>query len=196
MWIRRAPGRERRSVSPDADSSCADAESSSVQVRKRRIQIAPTAWLRTVASAAPFTPMPNTKMKMGSRMMLITAPITVVIIPDLRESLCRDEEVHTHYNQDEDTSQNIDSGIIHSVRQRDVACAEQEKKTGSQYVEYAGQDGGEDKEQREAGSHDLLCGIVVLASHGDCGARRTAASGHHGKGVDQHQNRREQTHAS
>ena len=37
-------------------------------------------WLRTVASAAPFTPMPRTKIKIGSRMILITAPMTVVII--------------------------------------------------------------------------------------------------------------------
>ena len=48
--------------------------------KKRRIQIAPTAWLKTVASAAPLTPRLNTKIKIGSRMILITAPITVVII--------------------------------------------------------------------------------------------------------------------
>ena len=47
-------------------------------VRKRRIQIAPTDWLSTVASAAPCTPIPRAKMKIGSRMMLMTAPITVV----------------------------------------------------------------------------------------------------------------------
>ena len=29
----------------------------------------------TVATAAPATPILNTKMKMGSRMMLITAPV-------------------------------------------------------------------------------------------------------------------------
>ena len=49
-------------------------------VRNRRIQIAPTAWLSTVARAAPFTPMPNPKMKIGSKMILITAPIMVVSI--------------------------------------------------------------------------------------------------------------------
>ena len=49
-------------------------------VRKRRIHTAPTVWLRTVASAAPFTPMPRAKIKIGSRIMLITAPIIVVII--------------------------------------------------------------------------------------------------------------------
>ena len=36
-----------------------------------------------VANAAPRTPMPSPKMKMGSRMALITAPITVVIMPIL-----------------------------------------------------------------------------------------------------------------
>ena len=48
--------------------------------KKRRIHIAPTAWLKTVAIAAPLTPRLNPKIKIGSRMMLITAPITVVII--------------------------------------------------------------------------------------------------------------------
>ena len=49
-------------------------------VRKRMTQMAPTAWLSTVAMAAPFTPMPSPKMRMGSSTMLITAPITVVSI--------------------------------------------------------------------------------------------------------------------
>ena len=49
-------------------------------VRNRRIHTAPTAWLSTVAMAAPRTPMPRPKIRMGSRMMLITAPITVVSI--------------------------------------------------------------------------------------------------------------------
>ena len=49
-------------------------------VRNRRIHTALTAWLRTVAMAAPATPMSKTKMKMGSRTMLITAPMTVVSI--------------------------------------------------------------------------------------------------------------------
>ena len=49
-------------------------------VRNFRIHTALTAWLRTVASAAPETPKFSTKMKMGSRMMLITAPMTVVIM--------------------------------------------------------------------------------------------------------------------
>ena len=48
--------------------------------KKRRIHIAPTAWLKTVASAAPFTQRWNTKIKIGSRMILITAPSTVVIM--------------------------------------------------------------------------------------------------------------------
>ena len=47
-------------------------------VRKSRIHTAPTAWLSTVAMAAPRTPIPNPKIRMGSRMMLMTAPMTVV----------------------------------------------------------------------------------------------------------------------
>ena len=47
-------------------------------VRNFRIHTAPTAWLSTVAMAAPRTPSPNPKIRMGSRMMLMTAPMTVV----------------------------------------------------------------------------------------------------------------------
>ena len=46
--------------------------------RKRMTHTALTPWLRTVATAAPDTPMFRPKMRMGSRMMLHTAPITVV----------------------------------------------------------------------------------------------------------------------
>ena len=49
-------------------------------VRKRMIQMAPTAWLSTVAMAAPRTPRPKRKMRMGSSTMLMTAPMTVVSI--------------------------------------------------------------------------------------------------------------------
>ena len=39
------------------------------------------AWERTVAAAAPATPMSSAKMKIGSRMMFITAPMTTVAMP-------------------------------------------------------------------------------------------------------------------
>ena len=49
-------------------------------VKNRSTHTAPTAWLSTVAVAAPRTPISSTKIKMGSRIMLHTAPITVVSI--------------------------------------------------------------------------------------------------------------------
>ena len=49
-------------------------------VKKRSTHTAPTAWLMTVAVAAPRTPILRAKIRMGSRMMLHTAPITVVIM--------------------------------------------------------------------------------------------------------------------
>ena len=54
--------------------------------RKRRIQIALMACERIVASAAPETPMPKTKMKTGSSTMFTPAPsstlsIAVVALP-------------------------------------------------------------------------------------------------------------------
>ena len=49
--------------------------------RKATTQTADTAWERMVARAAPCTPIPSPKMKMGSRMMLSTAPMRTVTIP-------------------------------------------------------------------------------------------------------------------
>ncbi len=46
--------------------------------RNRSTHTALTAWLNTVATAAPCTPMPSTKIRIGSRMILQTAPTTVV----------------------------------------------------------------------------------------------------------------------
>ena len=52
-------------------------------LRKQSTHTALTAWLITVATAAPCTPMRNPKIRMGSRMMLQTAPTTVVIMLNL-----------------------------------------------------------------------------------------------------------------
>ena len=49
--------------------------------RKEMTQTQEIAWEITVASAPPFTPMPIAKIKIGSRMILITAPISTESIP-------------------------------------------------------------------------------------------------------------------
>ena len=49
-------------------------------VKNFRIQTALTAWLITVAVAAPLTPMSKPNIRIGSSTILITAPITVVSI--------------------------------------------------------------------------------------------------------------------
>ena len=49
--------------------------------RKERAHSADRNWERMVARAAPCTPMWNTKMKMGSSTMLVTAPMATVIMP-------------------------------------------------------------------------------------------------------------------
>ena len=46
--------------------------------RNSSTHTAETAWLNTVAMAAPRTPMPKTKMKTGSRRMFSAAPIITV----------------------------------------------------------------------------------------------------------------------
>ena len=50
-------------------------------VRKRNVHRADAAWEITVAMAAPRTPIPKTKMKIGSRMRFRIAPIRTVIMP-------------------------------------------------------------------------------------------------------------------
>ena len=51
--------------------------------RKRRIYAVEQIWESTVASAAPRTPMPSAKMKIGSRMMFAAAPMSTVYMPTL-----------------------------------------------------------------------------------------------------------------
>ena len=50
-------------------------------VRKRSTQAQESPWERTVARAAPRTPIPKAKMKSGSKRMLATAPMSTVRIP-------------------------------------------------------------------------------------------------------------------
>ena len=45
-------------------------------IRNDTTQAALSPWEITVATAAPFTPMPSPKMNTGSRMMFATAPIS------------------------------------------------------------------------------------------------------------------------
>ena len=49
-------------------------------VRNRSTHTADTAWERMVARAAPRTPSPRTKMKMGSRRVFRIAPISTVFM--------------------------------------------------------------------------------------------------------------------
>lgn len=48
--------------------------------RKVSTHVAESACESTVANAAPFTPMPSTKIKIGSRMIFVTAPMRVVFM--------------------------------------------------------------------------------------------------------------------
>ena len=50
-------------------------------VKNRRTQTAEQPWDSTVAKAAPWTPIPSPKMKIGSKMMLTAAPSATVSIP-------------------------------------------------------------------------------------------------------------------
>ena len=51
--------------------------------KNQRTQTALTPWLKTVAMAAPATPILKPKIRIGSSTMLHTAPITVVIMLNL-----------------------------------------------------------------------------------------------------------------
>ena len=50
-------------------------------VRKRRTQMQESPWERTVARAAPRTPIPKAKRKSGSKRMLAMAPMSTVRMP-------------------------------------------------------------------------------------------------------------------
>ena len=52
-------------------------------IRKASTHMQDRAWERTVARAAPRTPIPNVKIKIGSRIILVTAPISTESIPVL-----------------------------------------------------------------------------------------------------------------
>ena len=52
-------------------------------LKNHNTHMALIAWLATVAIAAPRTPIPKPKIRMGSRIILHTAPTTVVIILNL-----------------------------------------------------------------------------------------------------------------
>ena len=49
-------------------------------VKNRSTHAADNAWERMVASAAPLTPISSRKIKMGSRIILVTAPMSVVFM--------------------------------------------------------------------------------------------------------------------
>ena len=78
-------------------------------VRNLRIQIMLTAWERMVARAAPRTPISSPKIKMGSRMMLQTAPMRTVsilvtvkpwaLIKVFRPSVTRTKRVPREYSR-------------------------------------------------------------------------------------------------
>ena len=49
--------------------------------RKNSTNAAERTWESTVATAAPATPMPSAKMKIGSRTRFAAAPITTLVMP-------------------------------------------------------------------------------------------------------------------
>ena len=76
--------------------------------RKRRIHMAPTAWLKTVAIAAPLTPRSNTKIIQNN---VDHRTDHSGHHTDLCKSLCGDKGIHSHYDQDKNASQYIDSCV-------------------------------------------------------------------------------------
>ena len=74
------PGEAKRRIRETAETERIRAELARGPVltpEERKAQTAAAYWPMTVAIAAPRTPRPKTKMKIGSRMMFVTAPATV-----------------------------------------------------------------------------------------------------------------------
>ena len=74
--------------------------------------------------AAPLTPISKRKINMGSKIILATAPMAMVIMPVRPESLAVDEIVHSQTNYGKKSAQKIDGKIVVGVGKRYVAGAE------------------------------------------------------------------------
>ena len=78
----------------------------------------------TVAMAAPFTPIWNTKIKIGSSTILITAPMTIDIIAVVDLPWGNDKRIQAKSDLHKHCSQKVNRQIFHSIADGSVAGPE------------------------------------------------------------------------
>ena len=113
----------------------------------------------------------------------------------LGKALGRDEGVHAQHQQYEYRTQNVDAAVAQRIRQGHITGAEQPQQGGCPGIKPDGQHHGKQHQHGEAVGDDLLRLLFVALPQRNGGAGRAACTDQHGKGIQQHQDGREQSHA-
>ena len=112
---------------------------------------------------------------------------------DLRKSLCRDKGIHSHHDQNKNTSENINPCIIHSIRKCLITCTKQRQQLWCKCKKQHSQSNCHKQENHKTVSKNLFRCLIVFFPHGNRSARSTSGSCKHSTGIDQHQDRCKQS---
>ncbi len=114
---------------------------------------------------------------------------------DLSKALGRDEGVHAHDEQHEHRAEDVDAAVGQRIGQGGVAGTKEPQQDGSTGIEARRQHHGEKQQHGKAVADDFFGLVFVALSQRDGRAGRTARADEHGKGVQEHKDRRKQAHA-
>ena len=114
---------------------------------------------------------------------------------DLRKALGRDEGVHAHDQQHEHRAEDVDAAIGHRIGESGVAGTEEPQQGGRTGIEARRQHHSEKQQHGKAVADDFFGLVFIALSQRDGRAGRTARADEHGEGVQEHKDRRKQTHA-
>ena len=107
---------------------------------------------------------------------------------DLCKSLCGDKGIHSHYDQDKNTSQYINSCVWHSIRKGLITGTKHCQKLWRESEKNHRKGHSHKNKKRETVSKNLFRCRIVLFPHGNCGSGSTSWTCEHGKGINQHKN--------
>ena len=114
---------------------------------------------------------------------------------DLRKALGRDKGVHAHDQQHEHRAEDVDAAIGHRIGESGVAGTEEPQQGGRTGIEARRQHHREKQQHGKAVADDFFGLVFIALSQRDGRAGRTARADEHGEGVQEHKDRRKQTHA-
>ena len=139
------------------------------------------AWERMVAQAAPATPILKTKMNIGSRIILITAPIMTVIILVFAKPWAEIKLFSPMVTVTKKGSQNINRHIIPAIANGIFAGAKKHEQRLAEEFKNNDQQNGKDDGQGKTVAKDLFRSVIVLLAHADGGSGSAAVSHKGGK---------------